>query len=174
MLCLLAAPALSETCPAAPDHTSALDALIAQAQDAPNEMAARPLANRMWQLWATAPDARAQDLLDRGMRRRAAADYAAARADFEALIAYCPDYAEGYNQRAFVSFLTGDYAAAVKDLDRALALSPRHIAAMSGKALSLLGLRRDDEAQEVLRAALALNPWLSERRFLTEPPGQEL
>ncbi|MEM9550428.1 MAG: tetratricopeptide repeat protein, partial [Pseudomonadota bacterium] len=90
--------------------------------------------------------------------------------DFDTLIAYCPNYAEGYNQRAFVQFLRGDFRSAVEDLDRALALSPRHIAAMSGKALSLMGLDRLDEARLTMSDALALNPWLPERG-LAAPGG---
>ena len=61
-----------------------------------------------------------------------------------------------------------DYARALDDLDRALERSPAHIGAMSGKALTLFGLQRDEEAKAVLRDALALNPWLSERRLLEE------
>jgi hypothetical protein len=45
---------------------------------------------------------------------------------------------------------------------------------LSGKALTLMGLGRDAEAQTVLRAALALNPWLEERALLVTPPGVEL
>lgn len=51
---------------------------------------------------------------------------------------------------------------------------PTHVAALSGKALTLIGMGRDKEAQIVLRAAHALNPWLSERRLLVEPEGEEI
>ncbi len=121
-----------------------------------------------------APDAAAQEMLDAGIALIRAADYAAATAMLDGLVTYCPDYAEGYNQRAFASFLSGDYGAALDDLDRALALSPNHVAALSGKALTLLGLGRVPEGQAVLRDALRLNPWLSERALLVEPPGEEL
>jgi tetratricopeptide (TPR) repeat protein len=90
------------------------------------------------------------------------------------LIDYCPDYAEGYNQRAFVSFLTEDFEGALPDLDRTLELSPTHVGALAGKALTLLALSRQDEGQKVLKQALALNPWLSERALLSEPPGQDI
>jgi tetratricopeptide (TPR) repeat protein len=83
------------------------------------------------------PDAAAQEMLDTGMARIRAADYAAATSVLDDLVAYCTDYAEVHNQRAFASFLRGDYDAALDDLDRALALSPNHVAALSGKALTL-------------------------------------
>ena len=56
----------------------------------------------------------------------------------------------------------------------ALERSPRHVAAMSGKALSLMGLGRQEEAQEVLREAIRLNPWIPERGLLVTPPDKEL
>jgi len=161
-----AAPALAETCPASPSHSDALDALVAEAQAAPDRATGMDVSNRMWTLWADAPDARAQELLDEGMGRREIHDYAGAMTALEALIAYCPDYAEGYNQRAFVHFLRQDYDAALPDLNRTLDLLPRHVAALTGKALTLTALDRQGEAALALRAALGMNPWLSERSLL--------
>ena len=171
---LLATPATSSTCPAAPDHDAALSTLISKVQNAKTEFEGQQISNQMWALWADAPDATAQKMLDTGMSQRASYDYTGALEQFDALVAYCPDYAEGYNQRAFVNFLTGDYETALTDLDLALDRSPRHIAAIAGKAMTLIALQRDAEAQTVLRRALRLNPWLGERRFLIEPEGQDL
>lgn len=169
----------SAECPQAPNHVSGIDALIAQAQGASSEREARGISGQMWQLWTDAPDARAQNLLDRGMSLREAWDLPAAQVEFDALVAYCPDYAEGYNQRAFVSYLQQDFAAALIDLDQAIELSPNHVAALSGRALSLLGLKRLDEARAALNYALELNPWLSERALLApggllDPPGEDI
>ena len=108
------------------------------------------------------------------MNARSSYDFLAALDAFNRLVDYCPHYAEGYNQRAFVNFLREDFAAALDDLDRALARRPTHVAALSGKAMTLMGLGRHDEAQLVLREALALNPWIPERSFLREPVGDEL
>jgi len=162
--------AAAAECPAAPDHSTPLDVLLSQVQQADTEGQAREIANRMWEFWADAPDERAQEMLNRGMTRRSSFDFLGALEDFDQLIAYCPDYAEGYNQRAFVHYLRRDFAAALNDLDRALELSPRHIAAMSGRALSLYGLSRLEEARDALTAALELNPWLPER-YLADPGG---
>ena len=141
---------------------------------APNEASAQQLSAQLWQEWLSAPDQHAQDLLDEGMQRRGVGDFAGAIVAFDALIAYCPTYAEGYNQRAFASFLRRDFAAALVDLDEALARRPDHIGALSGRALTLFGLERDAEGQDVLRDALELNPWLSERHLLRQPEGEEL
>ena len=177
-LTLLATPALAQdadgVCPAAPDHATEEAEIIAQLQKAADDLQARPLADQLWRLWTDAPDAKAQALLDEGMAKREGYDFLGARDTFDTLVEYCPDYAEGYNQRAFASFLRQEYDAALYDLDKALEITPTHIAAMSGKALTLMGLGRTEEAQAVLREALALNPWLKERSLLQEPAGTDL
>ena len=169
----LASPALAD-CPPPPDISQDEARLIAEIRVAPNDYAAQKISNQLWALWAKAPDEAAQALLDRGMAARVGYDFLGAIEAFDRLTAYCPDYAEGYNQRAFVNFLRQDYEAALVDLELAIERSPRHIAAIAGKALTLIGLKRDAEAQRVLREALALNPWLAERRYLTDPDATDL
>lgn len=170
----LAATAVAAECPPPPDISAQQDSILEDVRGAETEMEARKLTNQLWELWATAPDEPAQELLDRGMQARASYDFIGALDAFDRLTEYCPEYAEGYNQRAFVNFLRQDFPAALVDLDRALDLSPGHVAAMSGKALTLMGLGRHEEAQVILREALRLNPWLPERSLLTTPPGEDL
>ena len=164
----------SAECPAPPDIAERQAALFAELQEAENELASRDSTLALWALWTMAPDAAAQELLDQGMEARGVYDFLRATERFDRLVEYCPDYAEGYNQRAFVNFLREDFDAALVDLDLALERSPQHVGALSGKALTLMGLGRSDEAQEVLRAALALNPWIPERGLLQETPCEDI
>ncbi|MFD0982785.1 tetratricopeptide repeat protein [Tropicimonas aquimaris] len=147
------------------DETRRL-ALMEAVREAPNAEEAQRLTNGLWEIWADAPDDHAQELLDEGIDRRAVFDLDKALAAFDALIAYCPEYAEGYNQRAFVLFIRQDYAPALIDLDRALERSPEHLGALTGRAMALMALGRNAEAIDDLEAALALNPWLKERSLL--------
>lgn len=168
-LCALPSlPLAAEGCPPAEDRADELAALFTAVQRAPSERAAQVLSNRMWEIWASAPDDKAQRFLDDGMSRRSAFDFPGAVAAFDALIEYCPAYAEGYNQRAFVAFIREDYPAALRDLDNALDRSPAHVAALAGRALTLMALERHSEALKDLRAALTLNPWLPERHLLSQ------
>ncbi len=162
------------SCPPPPAIGAAEDALFAEVQAAENELQAESGSRGLWELWTRAPDSTAQELLDQGMAARASYDFLRAMEKFDRLVDYCPDYAEGYNQRAFVSFLREDFPAALADLDLALERSPRHVGALSGKALTLMGLGRDDEAQVVLREALELNPWIPERGLLRDDPGEDI
>lgn len=173
-LLVCAGPAWAETCPPVADRSGELADIHADLAAAQSEGEAGLLNQKLWEIWTEAPDAKAQALLDEGMRLRAGFDLLGARDALDRLVEYCPDYAEGYNQRAFSSYLRQDFAAALVDLDRTLEINPRHIGALSGKALTLIGLERLAEAQDALRAALALNPWLHERHLLIEPEGTDI
>ena len=165
--------AQAQDCPKAPNHIAAVDALLAQVREAKNDRSARVYGAQLWALWADAPDEPAQELLDAGMEKLRYGDFLGAIQTLDRLIAYCPEYAEGYNQRAYVNFLRKDFAAALPDLDRAIALSPNHVAAISGKGLTLIGLGRKVEARQMLEQAVALNPWLSERHLLEMMKAEE-
>ncbi len=174
----LSGPAVAG-CPSAPDHADALTLLFDEAAQATTQSEGRAISDQMWELWTDAPDEIAQAMLEQGMAMRESYDFLGAIATFDRLVDYCPDYAEGYNQRAFVYFLRQEFDLAAQDLDRALALSPRHVAALSGKALTLMALNRLDEARAALAMALALNPWIPERGLAApggplEPPGEDI
>jgi len=173
-LWLCAAPAFADTCPAAADHSAAEADLYAQLQALDTPVGSRELNNQLWMLWVQAPDEKAQALLDDGMRMRESYNLLGARNALDQLVDYCPDYAEGYNQRAFANFLDANYAGALYDLDIALGLSPNHTGALTGKGLTLMRLDRKAEAIEVLQTAIDLNPWLSERALLEQLKGEEI
>ncbi|WP_296420705.1 tetratricopeptide repeat protein [Pseudooctadecabacter sp.] len=173
-LITLTATSVAAECPEGQDYTAQLAALVAQMQVAPDEGAARALSGQMWEIWLDAPDALAQGMLQEGVALLRMGDTNASRAALSELIDYCPDYAEGYNQRAFAAFLSGDFEGALVDLDRAIGLRPQHLGALTGKALTLIELDRNEEAQEVLRAALRINPWLAERALLDGPLDRDI
>ncbi len=160
-------------CPAVPNRDGEIAAIYERLQAAQDEKAGKRIGDELWQIWTDAPDEHAQALLDQGMARRDAYDFAGALEYFDDLIAYCPHYAEGWNQRAFIYFLRADYGSALTDLEKALEIDPDHVAAMSGQALTLLNLGRTETGQSILKKALELNPWLPERAYLIEIPGQK-
>lgn len=171
--------AAAASCPAPPDVSGEIAELIEQSRAAKNASAGRKLSGEMWQVWLRAPDEAAQAVLDAGMQRRDSYDFAGALKEFDRLAEYCPTYAEGFNQRAYIHFLREDYAPALGDLDIALTLQPLHIAAQSGRALTLLKLGRVAEAREQLLIAVENNPWLSEAALLAKgaplgPTGEDI
>ena len=178
-LLLSAGIASAADCPPAADYSAELLQVIEEARAAPSQSAGRAASGKMWEIWLRAPDEAAQEVLDRGMERRRQADYLGASKDFDALVEYCPDYAEGYNQRAFVNYLTQNYEAALVDLDRTLELVPNHVGAQSGRALTLMKMRRLSEARTQMLEALENNPWLGERALVADggplgPQGEDI
>ena len=164
----------SAACPPPADIADEETRLFETAQQAESHKEGQEITRALWRLWATAPDEQSQALLDRGMSARSSYDFLGAIDAFDRLTKYCPDYAEGYNQRAFVNFLREDFGRALIDLERALERNPRHVAALAGMALTLMRLGKNDEAQQVLREALKLNPWIPERGLLQRQKGIDL
>ena len=175
LLTALALPAVAETgCPPTPDTKAERDKLMAELKNTLDEKSGRLVEDAIWRLWIKAPDAKAQDLLDRGMQQREVYDFEGAQKFFDELIAYCPHYPEGYNQRAFIHFLRENYDASLADIDVVLEALPDHFSALSGKALVLMRQGRMELAQTYLREAVRLFPWVKERHLLIKQPGEDL
>lgn len=141
-------------------------------KDAQNEMEGRLLGDQIWRIWTTAPDPKSQSMLDTSRERIRYGDYETAETVLTKLIDYCPDYAEGWNQRAFARFLRQDYDRALDDIEQVLEREPKHFGALSGRAVTLLQMGRTEVGHTALREALKVNPWLSERHML--PPGEDI
>lgn len=158
--------ALAEICPESPDISEQRDALLETLADTDSPETAQNIGAALWHLWRTAPDAQSQDLLNRGIARREAYDFADSEQILDELISYCPEYSEGYNQRAFTRFLRENYDASLEDLDQVLEWEPNHFGALSGKAIVFMRMGRTILGQAVLRRALEIHPWLAERSML--------
>ena len=139
---------------------------------AKSEPEAVDTARQIWDLYATAPDAQAQDLLDRGVRYLQRGQFQTSEQLLSELVTYCPDYAEGWNQRAFARFLDGNFDGALEDLDRTLELEPRHFGALTGRGLTFLKQGRQILGEQAIRDAMKVHPWINERRLL--PPEEKI
>lgn len=149
------------------------DRLFAELQSAPTEAAARVAEDAIWRMWmAEGPTAEIRIAVADAMRARESYDWDKALALLDGVVEAAPDYAEGWNQRAFIHFLKEDFDASLADLDRALELEPRHFAALSGEAMVLMRQGRVELGQKALRAAIAIDPWLRERHMLIPVPGE--
>lgn len=164
---LILAPAIAAaTCPAPPDRTEERAALLATLAEAPDPGAGQRAADAVWRFWTVAPDLRSQRLLDDGMRAIRLGRVEDASRALDDLVAWCPGFPEGWNQRAILRFLRGDLEGSLADIDRTLALEPAHFGAMAGQLRILLAQGRVLAARGVLRAALKIHPWMAERALL--------
>lgn len=145
-------------------------ALFLALKNAPNEAVANAAVTAIWELWQTAPDEKAQALLDRARERMRVADFTGAMEQLDELVEYAPEYSEGWNARATAHFLQGDYDLSLEDVAETLELEPKHFGALAGKAMILMRQGRAQLSQKALREAAEINPFLRERRLIIPTP----
>ncbi|WP_422377380.1 tetratricopeptide repeat protein [Roseibium sp.] len=152
-----------------------MDALFKALKNAPSEQAAESIESQIWENWldaAPTPDIRAK--VDEAMKRRGVYDFQGARDLLDEVVDAAPDYSEGWNQRAFILFLQGNYDESLEDIMRVLELEPRHFGALSGRAMIFMTQGRVKLGQKALREAVAIHPYLKERSMLIKPKGVDL
>jgi tetratricopeptide (TPR) repeat protein len=137
-----------------------LDALFAELQKVTGTLQGRTITQQIWAIWVTSDNAEVNRLMEEGTNAMAARDYKTALAHFTRMITIAPDFAEGWNKRATVLWLLGDYEGSMKDVDRTLALEPRHFGALWGLGTIDAALEHDEEAIAAFERALAVNPHL--------------
>ncbi|MGQ0672308.1 MAG: tetratricopeptide repeat protein [Hyphomicrobium sp.] len=77
-----------------------------------------------------------------------------------AVVELQPDYAEGWNRRAFVYYLMNDTERSLGDLRRALALDDKHYKALEGLANVMRESGKKKAALEALRRLTEIHPFL--------------
>jgi len=114
---------------------AALDGLFQALREAADPEQARAAERGIWQRWMESGDPRIDAQLLHGVQAMARGDHRAALSAFDAIVRAAPEFAEGWNKRATAHWLLGDHGASLRDIDRTLALEPRHFGALSGLAL---------------------------------------
>ena len=95
-----------------------------------------------------------------GTRSMDAGQFEQAIGIFSSLIQKAPDFAEAGNKRATIYFMIGDYSLSIEDVDRTLALEPRHFGALSGLGQIELLRGNGDAALNAFERALEVHPKL--------------
>ncbi len=157
-LCAALAAAAPGPPAAARQDDPRLEALFAALRASPDPSAARDAANRIREIWMKSGEPRLDRLMTVGRAAMIGGNHAAALSHFDRVVAADPGYAEGWNQRAALHYLTGDYAASVRDAERALELEPRHFDALSGLGLIDARSGRLEKAVERFEGVLRMNP----------------
>ena len=135
-----------------------LPGLFDQLKAAPDMAAAAAVEAQIWDIWLKADDPAIESLMTEGSEAMRARQFGTALEKFNAVIAERPDFAEGWNKRATLFYLMGNYAQSVADIDRTLELEPRHIGALSGLGLVNLQMEREEAAADAFKRVLAIDP----------------
>src|SRR5262249_19098858 len=85
-------------------------------------------------------------------------DLESAEKIFSEMVERKPKFAEGWNKRATVRYLARNYEGSLTDIDKTLALEPRHFGALSGLGMVNMALGRDEAALAAFQRAFALYP----------------
>jgi tetratricopeptide (TPR) repeat protein len=153
-LALAAAPVL------AGPREEQLDKMFSRLKDTTSETEASAVTQAIWILWTTSDDSNVNDMMRRGVRLMSVQNYDEALTIFDRMVKYAPEFAEGWNKRATVHYMLGNFAESVADIQKTLALEPRHFGALSGLGMINMELDRQPDALKAFEEALKANPYL--------------
>jgi len=139
-----------------------LAALFDTLKAAADERAARDAEDRIFEIWMDSGSPTINVLMDWTMKAMDDENYPLALDFLDRITTLEPDYAEGWNKRATVFFLTDQYGLAIGDLERVLALEPRHFGALAGLGQILREVGDPKRALDAFRAALAIDPHMED------------
>jgi tetratricopeptide (TPR) repeat protein len=135
---------------------------------------ARVLETEIDHIWGETSDPQTQQLMEKGLTLMAEDEDEAARKVFDTVIEHAPDFAEGWNKRATIEFLLGDYDASRADIAHTLKLEPRHFGALAGLGQVELALGNRAAALDAFNQALAIDPYLGDVGKVAEQLKKEL
>jgi tetratricopeptide (TPR) repeat protein len=116
----------------------------------------------MWSVWSRSGDESVDRLFAVGVEQMGQRQLEAAAETFSRIIQRRPEFAEGWNKRATVYFLLGDYRRSLADCDEVMARNPYHWGALSGYGMIYMQLDQPGRAIDYLEKALAVNPNLDQ------------
>lgn len=138
---------------------SRLDGLFAELHETTDRLRASKVTQSIWAIWHEIADQQTTELMQGGIKAMQSRQYTEALEAFDQVVDLSPDYAEGWNKRATLYFLIGDYANSAKDVKQTLILEPRHFGALSGLGLIYMELGNYDAALEAFQQTLEANPF---------------
>lgn len=159
------------------DRLKLLGDLYERLTAAASQESASLIAEAIEKLWLRSGSDTVDLLMVRAEKLLRAEELDTALEILDSVVEIAPDYAEGWNQRAAVHFLKGEYRRSLEDLRHVLVLDPRHFKAISGLALILQKLGDKRAALKAFRKVLTIHPHLSdaqqaERELTREVEGQ--
>lgn len=139
------------------DHAARLDELHVELAEPGREDWTRVEAEIV-RLWSQSGSPAMDLLLRRASEAMEAEEFEIAVEHLSALTDHAPGFAEGWNARATAFYFLGEFTLAMADIQRTLALNPRHFGAMEGLGAILEEMDQPEFALRALRAAEEINP----------------
>ena len=120
-------------------------------------------------MWTTHPDEKSlTDLLAKGSDYMSQNQLTSAHNVFSKVIELDPNWAEGWNKRATVLYMMGNFELSQKDIDMVLSLEKRHFGALSGQGLIQTALQNYQKAIESYIEAHKIYPSMESPLMMIE------
>jgi tetratricopeptide (TPR) repeat protein len=139
-----------------------LDGLFVELHETDNPHKARLIERSIWNVWLYSKSPTLELLMGRVVNAMGKQKFGEALELLNTVVTIAPKYAEGWNKRATVYYLLGQFQASIADVERTLDLEPRHFGALSGLGLIYNRLNREAPALDAFERALTVNPHLEQ------------
>ena len=137
---------------------SRLDPLFSRLLASRDLATIRATENAIWTIWYEHANPDVERLMQLGIQRMNADRIPEAMLIFTQLVENFPDYAEGWNKRATLHYLIGNLEDSIADINRTLALEPRHFGALSGLGLVYIQREELDKAKQAFEELIDIHP----------------
>ncbi len=151
-----------------------LDDLFTRLHATSDRAEAQVIQSFIWSIWIEANDDELNRLMHEGTRAMQIGDLDFAARLFTDITEIAPEFAEGWNKRATVYYLIGEYDQSIADCMVVLELEPRHFGALSGLGLIYSSQEDDEEALRWFQEALMQNPHMPSIRQQADELEEEL
>ena len=142
----------------ADQNDPALDGLFRDLKAAQSPQEVRRIEGQIWTLWFDTGSEQMDRMLLAGDRAMSAGRFDQSYAILNGVIEHRPDLSEGWNRRATLRYLMGDYDGSIADIAETLKREPRHFGALSGLGLCNIALGNEEAALDAFERALVHNP----------------
>ena len=140
-----------------------------------DDEAVRQLAEHsLWQVWSRSGDPEVDRLFKTGLEQMTARAPGVAIETFSEVIRKKPEFAEGWNKRATLYYLIGEFDKSLADCEEVVKRNPSHFGALSGFGMNYLRLKRPEKALQYFERALRVNPNLEQVKAMVEELKQLL
>ena len=136
-----------------------LNNLFKQLNQTENQDEIRDLIENIWDIWYEVDDPKVIEYFEKGIQAMRIRNYPLAIRFFNNLIEEDPNFAEGWNKRATVHFMMGNFDQSMQDIIKTLELEPRHFGALDGMGLIFIHQGQFQQAIDVYDKMLEIFPF---------------
>ena len=136
-----------------------LNILFKKLNETENQDEIRDLISDIWNIWYEVDDPKVIEYFEKGIQAMNLRNYPLAIRFFNNLIEEDPNFAEGWNKRATVHFMMGNFDQSMQDIIKTLELEPRHFGALDGMGLIFIHQGQFKQAIDVYDKMLEIFPF---------------